>query len=99
MLHKCSCPYERRWNFRPWLQVIGLAVTFHLLATPARAYLTFGDLYFGGKYLKWGDPTFGTGATVHWGFMADGTDGAAIDGVMGTSNIGQLRTGFDNVYG
>ena len=80
-------------------RVVGLAVTFYLLATPALAYLTFGDLYFGGEYLKWGDPTFGTGATVHWGFMADGTDGTAIEGVMGTSHIGQLRTSLDNAYG
>jgi hypothetical protein len=80
--------------------VRAVAFVFVALVTtrPCFAYLTFGDLYFGGKYLKWGDPTFGTGATVHWGFMADGTVGTAIDGVMGTSNITQLRSSFDATY-
>ena len=99
MPRECGRRSERRRCLRPWIRVVGLAVTFYLLATPALAYLTFGDLYFGGEYLKWGDPTFGTGATVHWGFMTDGTDGTAIEGVMGTSHIGQFRTSFDNAYG
>jgi Matrixin/Dockerin type I domain len=85
--------------WRRWLQ----AAVFILMAfgwvRPTFAYLTFGDEFFGGMYLKWGDPTFGTGATVHWGFMADGTDGTAIDGVMGTSNITQMRSTFDATYG
>jgi hypothetical protein len=76
--------------------VVGIAA---FSQRPALGYLTFGDEFFGGMYLKWGDPTFGTGATVHWGFMADGTDGTAIDGVMGASNITQMRSGFDATYG
>ena len=82
-----------------WLQAaVFLSIALGWIR-PTFAYLTFGDEFFGGMYLKWGDPTFGTGATVHWGFMADGTNGTAIDGVMGASNITQMRSTFDATYG
>jgi len=66
----------------------------------AFAYVTFGQ----GFSSKWGaDPAFGTGAVVTWGFMLDGTSAdpslPAYPELLGTSQIGTLRTSIDTTYG
>ena len=81
--------------FRSFALAIGIACAGAALAD----YVTFGS----GWGSKWDDPVHGTPATVTWGFVPDGT---AMDAgfplapeVVGTSNVTQLRTDFDAVYG
>lgn len=47
---------------------------------------------------KWGPNIWGTGATITWGFMADGV-GSAVSGYTGPNTLGTLRTDFDTVHG
>ncbi len=80
---------------------------FAVMATGhASAFFSFGNGYGN----KWGDPEFGTPAVVTWGYMPDGTvagDDFRIDpwsfpdisGVVGGSNITQLRATIDTAYG
>jgi hypothetical protein len=89
-----------------------LALVFSIAAANAvagdsLAYDTIGN----GNASKWGDDPFpGSGAVVTWGYMADGTDvdpafridpfaHPDISGVVGTSNISQLRSTVDAAYG
>jgi hypothetical protein len=84
-----------------------LALAVGLWAGQASAFVSFGN----GFGSKWGpDPNFGTGAVVTWGYMLDGTtadpdfrmDPANFPdstGVIGGSNITQLRGTVDAVHG
>ena len=80
--------------------VFALAAVLAFAAGSAHAgYVTFGS----GCCDKWDDPTWGTPATVTWGYMPDGT---TIDPslylageTVGGSNITYLRSQFDAVYG
>jgi hypothetical protein len=95
---------------RYWLSMLaGLVCCAIVLGNrPAHAYLTFGDWFYGGEKMKWGDEAFGTEATITWGYMADGTvaaPGFRIDlsystsGVTGGSQITDLRDSFDDDWG
>lgn len=70
-------------------------------ATPAHAdWVKFGS---GGWGSKWDDPVHPNPATVTWGFVPDGTtmhnNFPLKPEVVGASNITQLRTQVDGVYG
>ncbi|MEM8864697.1 MAG: hypothetical protein AAGF31_04040 [Planctomycetota bacterium] len=89
-----------------WRHAFALVAVFSL-AAPAAAFVHIG----GGVASKWGDDTaVGTGAVVTWGFVPDGTGidpnfridpfGSPNDvGVVGTSNVSQLRTLIDTNHG
>jgi hypothetical protein len=76
------------------------------VARPSSAYVTFGQGYGS----KWGAPLFGTPGTVTWGYMLDTTTADPnfrmdpwgfpnSTGVVGTSNITELRQRVDASHG
>jgi hypothetical protein len=80
--------------------VIAIIISTALTVSPAKAYVTFGQ----GFSSKWGDePQFGSGAVVTWGYMLDNTAAhpslPAYNELMGTSQIGSMRTSIDTAYG
>jgi hypothetical protein len=95
---------NRRCSVRA--MAFGVVALLFTSAGLVSAFSTFGNGYGN----KWGDPHFGTSAVVSWGFMADGTgvdpnfridpfNYPNISGVVGTSNITQLRNTVDSTYG
>lgn len=74
------------------------AVLTSLGQLTAHAFVHIGN----GVASKWGDPTVGTGATVTWSFVAEGTTvDPDFDGVkvVGGSSIAQLRSLIDTDAG
>ncbi len=96
----------RRVCSRRWLWLVCVAAGAVALPCAAEPFVHIGQ----GAASKWGSPTVGTGAVVTWGFVPDGT---AVDpllridpvgspddvGVVGTSNLSQLRGLIDTNHG
>lgn len=79
-----------------------MAVGFSLFTSTAFAYTTFGS----GVGSKWDDPTWGTGATIYWSFMAPGVGlGSSAPSSwsgtnsLGTGNANDIRFNIDGTYG
>jgi hypothetical protein len=78
----------------------------YTFAPPVSAYVTFGQ----GLGSKWGAPEFGNPGTATWGYMLDTTTADPnfrmdpwgfpnSTGVVGTSNITELRRRIDSAHG
>jgi len=77
----------------------GFAIILGLLSTPALSYvlLANGDQTLNNPQ-KWGARTWGTGAIITWGFVAEGAESSHTD-YYGVNAIGQLRSNIDGVHG
>lgn len=108
---RCMHSRPRRPRLLRWLIYVGLSCScLAIAARPAHAYRTFADEY-PPYFYKWGPAAFGTASgVVTWGYMTDGTTADPnfrIDpwgfpnstGVVGGSNITQLRNTVDTAYG
>lgn len=81
------------------LLLYGLLAIASLAPAPAFAYLLLanGDQSLSNPQ-KWGDHTWGTGATITWSYITDGA-GSDIAGYNGPNTLGSFRTDIDNTYG
>lgn len=88
------------------LRIIAGAAASLIAWQAAEAFVHIGQ----GAASKWGDTTIGTGATITWGFMPDGTlidpafridpfGSPDVVGATGGSNVSQLRTLIDTNHG
>jgi hypothetical protein len=74
----------------------GLCAALLTLASTANAYVLLGN--GNDTPQKWGDLSWGTGATITWSFMDEGV-GSNLAGYTGTNTLGQLRTQIDTSFG
>jgi hypothetical protein len=77
----------------------GFAIILGLLSTPAFSYvLLANDDPTLNNPQKWGARTWGTGAIITWGFLAEGVESSHTD-YYGANAIGQLRSNIDAAHG